>query len=200
IAAIPLPVPVIVATGAGNGSASIAWDAVPGVAGYELFRKDAHGGSWTLVHTTPAATFFSNGGLAAGATYLYRLRTFDAAGNRSADSNLDLATTIDYSDPQLGAGTLVRAQHVIEVRRAVNAICTFAGAAICPAAPFSGASLDAAQVKTQPIRASDFADLTTQLVSLRSAIGAAPATFRGPAVAGNPVSRIQTEDLRAGAK
>ena len=69
IIAIPLPIPTITATGAANGSATITWAALPGVSGYEVFRKDSHGAAWNLVQTT-SATPFTNSGLTAGTTYL----------------------------------------------------------------------------------------------------------------------------------
>lgn len=200
LAAIPVPAPGILATGSANGSATISWNAVPAVAGYEVFRKDAHGAAWALVHNTATGTSFVNGGLTAGATYLFRVRAYDATGTRSADSNYELATTIDYADPLLTTSTLVRAKHIVEVRKAVNAVCVFAGSTICPAPPFTAGNVDEAQVATQPIRASDFAAVENQLVSLRSAIGAAPATFRDTAGVGTSVTRIKMEDLRTGAK
>ena len=198
IIAIPLPSPVITATGASNGSATISWSAIPAVAGYEVFRKDSHAGAWNLV-TSTAATQFTNGGLTAGSTYLYRVRSFDGAGNRSTDSNQDIATTINFTDAQLTTSTLIRAKHIIEVRTAVNAICTFAGAGICTAPPFTGNALNEAHMQTETIKASEFTEAMNQITTLRAAIGAGPVVFRETPSVGAPVKIIHTEDLRMGA-
>jgi hypothetical protein len=197
IAAIPLTPPVITATGSASGTVTIAWNALAGMSGYKVFRKDSHAATWNLVGTTGATQFAD--GLIPNRTYLYRVHTFDAAGNESGDSNLDLATTVDYADPHLSPAMPVRAQHIIGVRSAVNAICMYAGTTVCPSLPFTGAALDEAQVRTNVIAAADFTAVQNQIISLRSAIGAAAATFRELPVSGSLVRVIHMEDLRTGA-
>ncbi len=140
----------------------------------------------------------TNTPLTEGKSYLYLVRAYDAAGNRSADGNYDLATTMDFTDSQLTATTMVRAKHIIEVRAAVNAICTYAGASLCPLLPFTGAALDETEVKKQAIKASDFIDARNQIASLRSMIGASAATFRETPTVEMTVRIIHMEDLRAG--
>lgn len=198
VAAIPLASPTITAIGSANGSVTVSWNAVPGVNGYDVFRKDSQSSTWIQVDAT-SATQSTNAGLTAGRTYLYLVRAHDAAGDSSPDSNYELATTIDYTDPQLSTATLVRAKHIVDVRTAANAICTFAGTTICPSLPFTGAALDETQVKTQLIRATDFTAVQNQIVSLRSGIGASAATFRETPALQMPVRFIHMEDLRTGA-
>jgi len=198
IAAIPVPAPTITATGSGNGSVAVSWNAVPGVNGYDIFRKGAHTSAWNLVGST-GNTQFTDSALTPGKTYLYRVQAYDRQGNRSPDSNYELATSIDYTDPQLTTSTIIRARHIIDVRTAVNAICTYAGAGICPSLPFSGSSLDETQLQTQTIQASAFTGVQNQIVSLRAAIGASAATFRETPAAGTTIKIIHMENLRAGA-
>jgi chitodextrinase len=199
IGAIPQPAPTnLTATGAANGSASLTWTAAAGAYGYEVSRKDLHIGSWNVAGTTQN-TEFSSTGLTAGRTYLYRIRTYDPAGNYSSPSNLEMATTIDYTDPVLTTLALVKAKHIIEVRTAVNAMCTYAGAAICSTLPFTGPTLDENQVKTQQITASDFIAVENQIVSIRAAIGASAASFGETPNVGVTVKKIHMEDLRKGA-
>jgi hypothetical protein len=198
IAAIPIPPPVISATGSATGSATITWSAVPAISGYKVFRRDSQTSGWNLLNTT-SMTLYTDNGLPANRTFLYRVRAFDAAGDESADSNDELATTISYTDNPLTTSTVIRARHIVEVRSAVNAICAYAGTAICPIPPFSGAALDETQMKTQVIRASDFDAVQNQIISLRAAIGASAATFRETPAVGMSVRIIHMEDLRTGA-
>ena len=54
---------------------------------------------------------------------LYRVRGVDANNNVSAYSNVDLATTILFTnDPLIAGVTVVKAQHFTELRSAVNAV------------------------------------------------------------------------------
>ncbi len=177
IAAMPISPPVISATASATGSATITWSAVPAISGYKVFRRDSQASGWSLLSTT-SLTQYTDSGLLANKTYLYGVRAYDAAGDESADSNYELATTISYTDSPLATSTVIRARHVVEVRSAVNAICAYAGTAICPTPPFSGAALDETQITTQVISASDFDVVQNQIINLRAAIGAAAATFR----------------------
>ncbi len=93
---------VIQVNGATTSSIDLAWTASTdnvGVAGYELFRDGS-----TLISVT--GTTHSDSGLAAGVTYGYQVRAFDAAGNNSArtdsvfgttDTAVDVITVIEAS-------------------------------------------------------------------------------------------------------
>jgi hypothetical protein len=63
----------------------------------------------------------------------------------------------------------------------------------------AGAKLDENQVRTEFIKAGDFAEIQNQIVLLRSSIGASPAIFRETPAAGMAVRIIHMEDLRSGA-
>lgn len=198
IAAIPLAAPTITATGSGNGSVTVTWGAQPGVSGYEVFRKDTQTAIWNFLGATSAAQL-TDTGLTPGKTYAFHVRSYDGAGNRSVDSNTELATTIDFTNGQLTTSTPILAKHLVEVRTAVNAICTYAEIAICPSLPFAGAALDENEVRTGIIKASDFTEVQNQIALLRSLIGASPAIFRETPAVGDAVRIIHMEDLRSGA-
>ena len=75
---------------------SLTWTASTdnvGVTGYRLERCQGVGCSGFTEVATPAAANFADTGLTAGATYLYRVRATDAAGNLSAYSAVASATT-----------------------------------------------------------------------------------------------------------
>jgi glycosidase/fibronectin type 3 domain-containing protein len=73
-------------TGDGDGTASIAWSAAAGAAGYAVYRSPVTGGGYERVATT-TGTSFSDSGLANGAPEYYVVRALDAAGNESDASN-----------------------------------------------------------------------------------------------------------------
>ena len=198
VAAIPVGAPVITATGT-SSNVTISWPAVPGISTYELYRKTSAGGAWTLIYNNTTAGY-TDTAVSAGQTYLYKANAVDGIGNRSADSNADLATTINYTDPALvAATTLIKAKHIIEVRTAVNAICTFAGAGLCATLPYSGNALNETYVKTQAVYAADFAGAQSTTINLRAAVGASAAVFRETPTVGGTIKVIHMEDLRTGA-
>ena len=73
-------------TAAGSGSASLAWDAVGGAAGYAVYRSIVTGGGYVKVGET-SGTSFDESGLRNAQTVYYVVRALDAAGNESGDSN-----------------------------------------------------------------------------------------------------------------
>ena len=197
VAAIPITPTTVTATGS-SGAVSVTWASVPGVS-YELYRQTSATGAWNKIYSgsTPS---FPDTSVSAGHTYLYKVLCVDGLGNASPYSNSELATTINYTDPTITSfSTLVKAKHIVEVRTAVNAICTFAGPALCASAPYSGNALDENYMKTQLIPAADFTSVKNNIVNLRSAIGASPAVFRETPASHGLIKRIHMEDLRNGA-
>jgi glycosidase len=75
-------------TGEGNGEVGLAWDAVPGAVGYNLYRSPVSGGGYVLVNSSPlGGTSYTDSGLQNGKTYFYVVTSLDATGNESAYSN-----------------------------------------------------------------------------------------------------------------
>jgi parallel beta-helix repeat protein len=87
----------LAATVVASDRVDLAWSAATdavGVTGYRVFRDGVSLGNdlGAAVHT------YSDTGAAAGATYAYTVKAFDAAGNVSAASNTATATTFLFSD------------------------------------------------------------------------------------------------------
>jgi hypothetical protein len=57
-------------------------------------------------------------------TYVYRIQDISASGPYS---NYDIATTIDFTDDPLTPGTVIKAQHILELRQAIDDIRAAAG-------------------------------------------------------------------------
>lgn len=76
-------------TGSGH-TATLTWVASTstGVAGYNVYRGTASGGPYTLVNSTPvSAITYTDGGVAAGTTYYYVVKTVGSDGSLSAASS-----------------------------------------------------------------------------------------------------------------
>ncbi|HEY0828936.1 MAG TPA: discoidin domain-containing protein, partial [Bacilli bacterium] len=79
----------LTATTASSSQINLSWTASTdnvGVTGYKIYRDGVEVG-------TSTTTSFSNTGLAAGTTYSYTVKAYDAANNLSASSNTASATT-----------------------------------------------------------------------------------------------------------
>lgn len=73
-------------TGEGRDSVSLAWDAVPGAAGYAVYRSPLTGGGYVQIAATTGISL-TDSALETGRLYYYTVRALDAAGNESASSN-----------------------------------------------------------------------------------------------------------------
>ncbi len=177
------------ATPTSTSQVAVSWAAVPGAAGYEVWRSSLNG-QFSLVQTLGAAlTSWNDTGLAADLTYLYKVRTT----NGSWFSNPDAATTTIFTDASL-AGVTIKAVHFIELRTAVNAMRAAAG---LPAAIFTDPTLVTGSTVV----------MRTHLVELRAALDAARALVGLPALSYTdtaisaqvtPVKAVHLTQLRAG--
>ena len=105
-----------------NTQINISWDANPTAHHYVVERAN-ESGSFIAVNTHVTTNSYIDNTVSSVNAYLYRVRSADAAGNVSAPSNLDLATAITFDDdPFPQAPTLVRAQHILQLRQAINAV------------------------------------------------------------------------------
>jgi len=82
------------ATATSSTQINLSWKASTdnvGVAGYRIYRNGKHIGM-------VAGTVYSNTGLSASTTYTYSVAAYDAAGNESAESTQESATTLAVPD------------------------------------------------------------------------------------------------------
>ena len=136
---------------------------------YEIQRATSKNGPFTTLSNT-ASTSFTDSGLSSTTTYIYRVRAVDAAGNYSDFSNIDIATTIVFTDDPLVAGvTVIQAQHIVELRQAVNAVRAAAGLS---AATWTDSSLTGVEVKAVHI-----SELRSNLDGARSVLGLSTGSY-----------------------
>jgi glycosidase len=73
---------------AGDGYVELAWNAVPGAAGYHVYRSPVTGGGYTLLNDIPVVdTAYPDDMVVNGRLYYYVVTAVDAAGNESGYSN-----------------------------------------------------------------------------------------------------------------
>ena len=98
--ATPPAAPTNLAASAGHAGVTLTWaDNSDNETGFEVQRRAGTSGAWQTVTTTAAAvTSYADTGLASGATYQYRVRAVNAAG-QSAFGDVATATTTTAATP-----------------------------------------------------------------------------------------------------
>ena len=184
----------LTATAVSNAQALITWTpAGSTVHHYQVERSRSINEPYTLLLPYLTAPNLTDSGVSNNTAYLYRVRAFDAAGNPIGVSNRDLATIIVFTDDPLIAGlTFIKAQHLVEVRQAVNAVR--ATAALTPSgwtdATLGGMSIKAAHVQ----------EPRTSLDQALSALGLPVAPYTDSSLVGLPVKKVHVEELRGRVK
>lgn len=124
----------LIATVTTNATVFLTWIAptpTPGgyqVDYYQVERSPSVNGPYTPLTPNPTTTSFTDGTASNGIAYLYRVRAFYTGGGYSNYSNKDLTTTVIFTDNPLVVGvTPIMAQHLTELREAVNAVRILAG-------------------------------------------------------------------------
>jgi hypothetical protein len=182
----------LVATAAGTTSVNLTWSGIAGATYYAVYRS-SNGAELTFLSASNP-TSFSDSTVAAGTTYLYRVRAVDSGGAISPYSNVDAATTIVFTDDPLVAGaTPVKAVHISELRTAVSALRAAAALAPLPA--------DTTVAVGSVVRAQHINDLRAALNEARTTVGLAALTYTDAITAGTtPIRATHIHELRTGVK
>jgi len=159
----------LVATATSTSAVSLSWSAGSGsIDHYQIQRATSKNGPFTTLPNT-ASTSFSDTGLSSTTTYIYRVRAVDAGGNYSDFSNIDIATTIVFTDEPLVATMIVKAVHITELRSAVNAVRAAAGLS---AATWTDSSLTNVEIKAVHMN-----ELRSNLDAARSLLGLSTGSY-----------------------
>ena len=191
-----MPAPAGLSATASAGTVAISWSAVSGATGYDLERKIGNG-IWSFVKNV-AGTQTTDAPSVPGGVVLYRVRARQGAAV-SDPSNHDVAYASTFTDdPILTAAphTKCKAIHVIELRRAVNALRELAGSGPV----YSGNDLDEPYVRTLAVDDAHFTTLKTNMNAARAALDLPPIGFQSTPASGLPIDDTQLSDLRAGVK
>jgi hypothetical protein len=112
----------VVATATSSTSVYVSWTGTPN-ATYEVVRVGA--GNVTATVGSSNAGGLSDTNASASTAYLYKVHAITPA--NAPFGTPDLATTVIFTDPSLGAGTTIKAAHFAELRTAVDAVRALAG-------------------------------------------------------------------------
>ena len=167
----------------------LTWAAAPNAHHYQIERAPNLGGTFTVVNSNVTTTSYSDNTVTAVNAYLYRVRAADAVGNLSAPGNLDVATAITFTDDPVTAGaTLIKAQHVTELRQSVDAVRATAN--LSPVTWTDG-SLSNVTIKAVHVQ-----ELRTNLDAALTALGIATSSYTDPSLAGITVKKVHIDEIR----
>jgi hypothetical protein len=169
----------------------LTWTAAPGAHHYQVERAPNLGGTFTVLNANVAGTSYQDTTVTSVNAYLYRVRTADPVGNLSAPSAIDVATAITFTDNPLTAGTTtIKAQHVAELRQAVNAVRV---AANLSAATWTDPSLTAATIL---IKAVHVTELRTNLDAALTALGLSTSSYTDSSLSGVAIKKVHLDEMR----
>jgi hypothetical protein len=187
----------LIASALSTTQVSLSWTASPGVIDhYQVERSLNVNGPFTVIGPNVKATSFVDSGVSGGITYLYLVRAADASNTRFSDySNIDLATTIVFTDSLLSLGvTEVKAVHFTELRQAVNAVRVAANLG-----QFNWPEPIQLQVTT--IKAPHLQELRNNLDLARSTIGVPAQSYTdNPVGPGVTIKKAYVDEIRLGVR
>jgi len=190
--AVPAAPTNVTAAATGLTTVAVSWAGVSGATSYSVRRSADHiNYAQVGTATTPA---FTDATASANTAYLYRVRAINGAG-ASPDSAFDLATTVVFVDSILTVNvTVIKAQHINDLRTAVSAVRTLAGVGTFS---FTDPTLIAG---TTTIKAIHFLNLRTALDQARSALSLPAISYTDPTITAG-VTTVKAQhiyDLRNG--
>ena len=178
----------LAATAVSTTQVQLVWSA-PGSGSpdhYGIWRRS--NGDWAKIDSATSASY-TDVTVAANSAYLYRISAEDGSSQVQGWTNVDIATTVFFTDDPLVAGTtVVKAAHVTELRTAVNAVRAAAGLG---AATWTNTSLSGAWIK-----AVDVAELRTNLGDAINMLGLTAPNYTDTTLAGVPVKKAHFDELR----
>jgi len=182
------------ATTFSSAQINISWTAPATAPHHYVLERATQLGSFTTLNSNVTGTTYNDTTVANLTAYLYRIRSADAFGNVSAESNIDLATAITFEDdpfPAPPTQTLVRAQHVLQLRQAVNAVRhltpTLQDYSWTQGTLTPGASL---------IKANDIEELRTALDQALLILNLPTGGYTDPALTGLLIQKLHIAQLR----
>lgn len=166
----------------------VTWEGDASATSYEISRRGPNVASTFAPIGTSSVTSFTDVNATAASSYQYRVRAMNGSGY-SAYSQADLTTTVLYSDDRLVEFvTPIRANHLIELRTAVNSLRTLAGLG-------AGVYTDAA-VPGLKIKAAHILEARTQYDQAMGVITGFNSSWATTPVVGGPVTFVDVQQLR----
>jgi hypothetical protein len=182
----------VVATATGTTTVGVSWTASAGATTYNVYRSPSGLTSFSLAGSS-GTTSFGDTGRSPNTAYLYKVRAVN--GGESGDSNIDLATTVIFTDdPLVNNTTLVKIAHITELRTAVNAVRTLAGLS-------GGTYTDPGLTVNTSIKRQHITDLRSALDAARSLLTLSALSYGETITAGTTtIKASHVTELRNGVK
>lgn len=194
----PLVAPLnLLANTVSSAQINISWNAAPNAHHYVVERASQLG-NFTTLNSNVTGTSFTDSTVTNLSAYLYRVKSADAGGNVSPSSNIDVATAITFDDDPFASPptlTLVKAQHVLQLRQAVNAVRH-----TTPTLGDYSWTQASATLAGAPIKAVDVEELRTALDQALSILGLPVGGYTDSSLTGLPISKLYITELRARVK
>lgn len=169
----------------------ITWTPSEGAHHYQIERTTRLDKPYQVLSSNEITTSFTDTGVASVNAYLYQVRAVDSFGNVSPYSNRDVATAISFIDESLIANsTLVKGQHVRELRQAVSAVMQ---TAMLPVPSWTD---DLASLSGVTVKAIHIEELRSNLNGALSTLGVTVSKYKDPALSGVHIKIIHIEELR----
>ena len=187
-----LPPANVVATATSTSTVQVSWTAAVDATSYNVYRS-IDGINYDSPVNTSSTTLI-DGGRSANTAYLYKVRSVNSG--ESTDSNIDLATTIIFTDdPLVAQSTAMKAVHMNELATAINAVRTLAGIG---AGTYTGGTLSGGGVTT--VAAAHINDRRTALDAARLDLGLPAISYGQTVTSGVTIDDSHVIELRNGVK
>ena len=171
-------------------SVVVSWHLVAAADSYQVLRNA--GGGFSLISTVTSLSY-TDSVVSPNTAHLYKVRAV-TSGLASHDSNIDLATTVIFTDdPLVAQTTTVKGVHLTEMRTAVNAVRALAGLS---AATWTDPSLGGVRIKAVHIT-----ELRAALDAGRSSLTLSMLSYTNTLNAGTSrVRAVDFTEIRNGTK
>lgn len=182
--------PAVTATATSTSAVVVEWTAVQGASAYTVSRS-FNGSPYETIAQT-ATTSYTDTGLAADTTYLYKVA---ASGPNAPYSKADAATTVDFAPSTLTSTTRVARSHMQQLRTAINAMRRSAGLA---PATFTDQTL----TTSTPVKAAHVQEIRENLDAVRAALGLSSLSLSDPVIStgATRIKAMHVQELRNGCK
>jgi len=191
--------PTNVVANASGATVTISWTIASGADGYLVQRK-VSSADWAdaKVVTGGAVSSTTDQPSSASGVVLYRVKaTF--SGSYSAASNNDVAWVGTFTDDPIApppSYTTIKAEHITEVRKAVNGLLDIFG----QPPVYTAAAVDPNNLRGLAVDDADFTTLLTNLNNARGNFSLPQVSFRTTPAQNGLILRTQIEDLRSAVK
>jgi PKD repeat protein len=180
----------LLATTNASGQVEITWSSTSPPHHYQIERATSLNGTFVALGATPTTNSHTDSSMSPNGVYFYRVCAVDASGNKSGYTNIDVAANYAFTDPALLAGvTFVKAQHVTELRQAIDAMRLAVG--------LQPAAWTDAELSNVFIKAVHVLELRTNLDQALTQVGVPAVTYTDPQLAiGYLIRKAHIEELR----